>query len=110
MRTQVILVSIALAAAALIGAGCVAPLLEPLEPQLVFRPRAIDESHKQALAGTSRLQEVRLVTPEGYVLHGWLQRPERWTPGKPPPLVIVYGGGGPGGLPGRGPPPGHAPR
>ena len=94
MRTRVILVSIALAAAALIAAGCVAPLLEPLEPQLVFRPRAIDESHKQALAGASRIEEVRLVTPEGYVLHGWLKRPERWKPGKPHALVIVYGGVG----------------
>src|SRR3989441_11214182 len=94
MRTRVILVSIALAAAALIGAGCMAPLLEPLEPQLVFRPRAIDESHKRALAGASRIEEVRLVTPEGYLLHGWLKRPERWTPGKPHALVIVYGGVG----------------
>ena len=60
MRTRVILVSIALAAAALIAAGCVAPLLEPLEPQLVFRPRAIDESHKKALAGTSRIDQTTL--------------------------------------------------
>ena len=72
MRTQVILVSIGVAAAAVIGAGCVTPLLEPLEPQLVFRPRAIDESHKQALAGASRIEEVRLATPEGFVLHVWL--------------------------------------
>src|SRR5207302_11262707 len=94
MRTQVVLVSIALAATAVIGAGCVTPLLEPLEPQLVFRPRAIDQSHKKALAGASRIEEVRLATPEGFVLHGWLKRPEHWTPGKPHALVIVYGGAG----------------
>src|SRR5882672_12944438 len=94
MRAKVILISVAVAVAAVIGAGCVAPLLEPLEPQFVFRPRAIDESHKQALAGASHIEEVRLATPEGFVLHGWLKRPERWTPGKPHALVIVYGGVG----------------
>src|SRR5882672_9690722 len=94
MRAKVILISVAVAVAAVIGAGCVAPLLEPLEPQFVFRPRAIDESHKQALAGASRIEEVRLATPEGFVLHGWLKRPEHWTPGKPHALVIVYGGVG----------------
>src|SRR5438132_6364802 len=94
MRSRVILVSIGVAAAAVIGAGCVTPLLEPLEPQLVFRPRAIDQSHKKALAGASRIEEVRAATPEGFVLHGWLKRPEHWTPGKPPALVIVYGGVG----------------
>ena len=94
MRAKVILISVAVAVAAVIGTGCVAPLLEPLEPQFVFRPRAIDETNQKALAATSRIEEVRLATPEGFVLHGWLKRPERWTPGKPHALVIVYGGVG----------------
>jgi pimeloyl-ACP methyl ester carboxylesterase len=94
MRSRDILVFAAVAASAVIGAGCVAPLLEPLEPQLIFRPRAIDETHQKALAGANRIEEVRLATPEGFVLHGWLKRPERWTPGKPHALVIVYGGVG----------------
>jgi pimeloyl-ACP methyl ester carboxylesterase len=92
MRSRVILVSIAAAAVAAIGAGCMAPLLEPLEPQLVFRPTALDGEHVKALAGTGRVEEVRLATTDGLLLHGWLKRPERWTPGKPHPLVIVYGG------------------
>jgi len=94
MRARVILVSIAAAAAAAIGAGCMAPLLEPLEPQLVFRPRALAGEHVKALAGTARVEEVRLATTDGLRLHGWLKRPERWTPGKPHRLVIVYGGVG----------------
>jgi len=53
MRARVILVSIAATAAAAIGAGCMAPLLEPLEPQLVFRPRALAGEHVKALAGTA---------------------------------------------------------
>ena len=77
---------------AAIGAGCMAPLLEPLEPQLVFRPTALDGEHVKALAGIGRVEEVRLATTDGLLLHGWLKRPERWTPGKPHPLVIVYGG------------------
>ena len=32
--------------------------------------------------------------PDGLTLHGWLKRPERWIPGRPHPLVIVYGGVG----------------
>ncbi|HYR32667.1 MAG TPA: alpha/beta hydrolase [Burkholderiales bacterium] len=91
MRARVILVSIAAAA---IGTGCMAPLLEPLEPQLVFRPRALAEEDVKALAGISRIEEVRLATTDGLRLHGWLKRPERWTPGKPHRLVIVYGGVG----------------
>jgi len=94
MRARVILVSIAATAAAAIGAGCMAPLLEPLEPQLVFRPRALAGEHVKALAGTARVEEVRLATTDGLRLHGWLKRPERWTPGKPHRLVIVYGGVG----------------
>jgi hypothetical protein len=93
MRSRGILVSVAIAAAA-IGAGCVAPFMEPLEESLVFRPRPIDEQHLKGLAAAGRIEEVRLTTPDGYNLHGWLKRPDRWKPGKPHPLVIVYAGVG----------------
>jgi len=94
MRAKVILISVAVAVAAVIGTGCVAPLLEPLERQLVFRPRAIDEGHKKALAGANRIEEVRLATPKASCCTAGSKRPERWTPGKPHALVIVYGGVG----------------
>ena len=94
MRSSGILVLVIAAAGALFGAGCMAPLLEPLEEPLIFRPRALDEEHARALSHAGRIEEVRLATPEGVTLHGWLKRPEQWTPGKPHPLVIVYGGVG----------------
>src|SRR5215210_5684733 len=93
MRSKGILVSLAMVGA-VIGAGCVAPFLEPLEQPLVFRPRPFDEQHVKALAAAGRIEEVRLSTPDGYRLHGWLKRPENWKAGKPHPLVIVYGGVG----------------
>jgi pimeloyl-ACP methyl ester carboxylesterase len=79
-------------AGAIIATGCVAPFIEPLEESLVFRPQPLDQQHVKALAGAGRIEEVRLETPDGYKLHGWLKRPEHWTPGRPQPLVIVYGG------------------
>lgn len=93
MRSRGILVCVAIAGA-VIAAGCVAPFLEPLEEPLVFRPRAIDEQHLKSLAEAGRIEEVRLATPEGYTLHGWLKRPAQSTPGRKYPLVIVYGGVG----------------
>ena len=93
MRSRGILVSVAIIGS-IIGAGCVAPLIEPLEEPLVFRPKPIDEQHLKGFAGAGRIEEVRLKTPDGYTLHGWLKRPERWTEGTPHPLVIVYGGVG----------------
>ena len=72
MRSKLILVSTAAVAAAVIGTGCMTPLLEPLEPQLVFRPTALDETQVKALAGTGRVEEVRLATKDGLQLHGAL--------------------------------------
>ena len=89
-----IVVCAAALAATLLAAGCMTPaMLEPFEPQLIFRPRPIDEQHLKALAA-NRIEEVRVATPDGLTLHGWLKRPERWIPGRPHPLVIVYGGVG----------------
>jgi pimeloyl-ACP methyl ester carboxylesterase len=91
MRSRGILVSVAIAGA-IVAAGCVAPFIEPLEESLVFRPQPLDQQHVKALAAAGRIEEVRLETPDGYKLHGWLKRPDHWKPGKPHPLVIVYGG------------------
>jgi pimeloyl-ACP methyl ester carboxylesterase len=93
MRSRGILVSAAIAGA-VIGAGCVAPVIEPLEESFVFRPKPIEEHHLKALAGAGRIEEVRLRTTDGNTLHGWLKRPAKWVPGKPHPLVIVYAGVG----------------
>src|SRR5881394_2768335 len=93
MRSRGILVTVAILGA-VVAAGCVAPFLEPLEEPLVFRPRPIDDEHLKALSAAGRIEEVRLSTPDGYTLHGWLKRPDHWTPGIPHRLVIVYGGVG----------------
>ncbi len=40
----------------------------------------------------NRIEEVRLKTPDGVTLHGWLKRPETARVGGRFPLVIVFGG------------------
>ena len=92
MRAQVIVVALTVAAGCGIAAGCVAPLLEPLEPQLIFRPRGLDEEYARTLAHAPRIEQVTVTTPDGVHLRGWLRHPEHWTPGRRHPLVIVYGG------------------
>src|SRR6267142_5488464 len=94
MRARVILFSLVVGAAAATATGCVAPLLEPLEPQFVFRPRALDEGHAKALAHSRQVEAVDVATTDGTVLRGWLKHPEHWTPGTRHGLVIVYGGVG----------------
>ena len=93
MRSRGILVSVAIAGT-IVAAGCVAPWIEPLEESLVFRPQPLEAEHVKALSAAGRIEEVRLETPDGYRLHGWLKRPQHWAPGKPHPLVIIYGGVG----------------
>ena len=80
------------AVATLVAAGCVAPLLEPLEEPLIFRPRALDEVQAKALARANRIEEVSVSTGDGLQLRGWLKHPAQWTDGTAHPLVIVYGG------------------
>jgi pimeloyl-ACP methyl ester carboxylesterase len=71
-------------------------LVEPLEARLLFSPWPANRERLQALASPKdRIEEVRLVMPDGVALHGWLKRPEGFEtprPGKRYPLVIVYGG------------------
>jgi pimeloyl-ACP methyl ester carboxylesterase len=79
----------------LLAAGCVAPMLEPLEKPLVFRPRGLLEDNLKVLSeARSPVEEVRVAVADGVTLHGWLRRPERWSKGERHPLVIVYGGVG----------------
>jgi len=91
--TATIVRPLLLAAATAALAACVAPLLEPLEEPLIFRPRALDPDYEKRIATTpERVEEVRLPTADGLLLHGWLRRPQHWLPGERHPLVIVYGG------------------
>src|SRR5437763_13203736 len=94
MRSRGILVCTTAFAAAVSVAGCVAPLFEPLERPLIFRPRGLDEAEARALSKANHIVEVRVPTTDGVTLHGWLRRPEQWLPGTPHPLVIMYGGVG----------------
>jgi pimeloyl-ACP methyl ester carboxylesterase len=94
MRSRSVLLSTTAIAAALVVAGCVAPLFEPLERPLIFRPRALDQAEARALSHANHIVEVRVPTTDGVMLHGWLRRPEQWLPGTPHPLVIMYGGVG----------------
>src|SRR5258706_14899584 len=87
-----------------IAAGMAAALLhlkeiplvtESIEQRLVFDPLPADLKQLKALPSLAPgVEEVRLVMPDGVVLHGWLKRPARQRPGERYPLVIVYGGGG----------------
>ena len=94
MRSRGVLVCTTAVAAALFVAGCVAPLFEPLERPLIFRPRPLDQVEARALSRANHIVEVRVPTTDGVILHGWLKRPEQWLPGTPHPLVIMYGGVG----------------
>jgi len=94
MRSSRILWTAAVLASAVLGAGCVTPILESLEPPLIFRPRVIDAREAQALIHPNQIEEVRVATADGVTLHGWLKRPEHWRPGGRHRLIIVYGGVG----------------
>src|SRR3954447_13979209 len=94
MRSSRILWSAAVLASAVLGGGCVTPLLESLEEPLIFRPRVIDAREARALIHPNQIEEVRLATPDGVTLHGWLKRPDKWHPGERHRLIIVYGGVG----------------
>jgi pimeloyl-ACP methyl ester carboxylesterase len=73
-------------AATWLGTTGLAPLLEPLEQRLLFSPLPVDAARLHFAA--PGVEQVRIATPDGVTLHGWLKRPAR----KKFPLVIVYGG------------------
>ena len=90
MKLRLIAALATLAATGLI-AGC-ASFGDTLSASLLFRVRPPDP---QRLAGVARMEdveEVRITTPDGAVLHGWLKRPPEVRPGERFPLVIVFGG------------------
>ncbi len=97
LRTvAVVSLAAALGAAAISYSGNGA-LLEPLEQRLLFSPRPADTQRLQSLVSGERgVEEVRLVTPDGVTLHGWLKkpgtRPASQRSARRYPLVIVYGG------------------
>ncbi len=79
-------------AAALVAGGCNL-MLEPIEQRFLFRVRSVDPAYLNAVASRERgIEEVRLKTPDGVTLHGWLKHPVAARPGKRFPLVIVFGG------------------
>jgi pimeloyl-ACP methyl ester carboxylesterase len=79
-------------AAALLHLKEFPPVIESIEQRLVFDPIPVDAQVLKGIAATHGVEEVRLTTPDGVQLHGWLKRPERLRPGEKYPLVIVYGG------------------
>jgi pimeloyl-ACP methyl ester carboxylesterase len=69
------------------------PLFERLEHRFLFSPGPVEaESLARIPSREHGVEEVRLATPDGVTLHGWLKRPVRLRPGARYPLVIVYGG------------------
>src|SRR5256885_1603431 len=94
MRSSRILLSATSHSSAVIGAGCVSPMLESLEEPLIFRPKSLDMREARALVHPNQIEEVRLAVSDDVTLHGWLKRPPHWQPGERHRLVIVYGGVG----------------
>ena len=90
-------------AALLIGIGALAagasyfpgvePVVDRLEYRFLFNPDPVAaEWLIRSPFRQSGVEEVRLATPDGVMLHGWLKRPARLRPGERYPLVIVYSG------------------
>ena len=78
--------------AALIAAGCNS-VLEPIEQRFLYRPWPSDQARLALVASRENgIEEVRLKTPDGITLHGWLKHPTAAKPGERFPLVIVFGG------------------
>jgi pimeloyl-ACP methyl ester carboxylesterase len=77
----------------LLAAGCNL-VLEPIEQRYLFRPW--NPPNTQYLASVASkengVEEIRLKTPDGVILHGWLKHPQTARSGERFPLVIVFGG------------------
>ena len=69
-------------AVALCAVGC-SWVLEPIEQRFLFRPWSSDSSRLALVASRENgIEEVRLKTPDGVTLHGWLKHPTdtlRWA-------------------------------
>lgn len=80
------------AAGALVAGGCNL-LLEPVEQRFLFRPRISYPEYLASVASRERgIEEVRIKTPDGVTLHGWLKHPAVAHSSRRFPLVIVFGG------------------
>jgi pimeloyl-ACP methyl ester carboxylesterase len=67
-------------------------VLEPIEQRFLFRPWQSYPERLQSIASRERgIEEVRIKTPDGLTLHGWLKHPAAKPEGRFP-LVIVFGG------------------
>ena len=86
------LLAILAGAVMLPAVGCTV-MLEPIEQRYLFQPWSSD-SHQLALVASRQqgVEEVRLKTPDGVTLHGWLKHPTAAPAGERFPLVIVFGG------------------
>jgi uncharacterized protein len=79
-------------AVALIAVGCNS-MLEPVEQRFLYRPWPADQARLASVASRENgIEEVRIKTPDGITLHGWLKHPAAARPGQRFPLVIVFGG------------------
>jgi pimeloyl-ACP methyl ester carboxylesterase len=79
-------------AVALIAAGCNS-MLEPVEQRFLYRPWPSDQARLASVAsGENGIEEIRVKTPDGITLHGWLKHPPAARPGQRFPLMIVFGG------------------
>jgi hypothetical protein len=76
----------------LLASGCNL-ILEPIEHRFLFRPWGGDAARLTSIAASDNgIEEIRLPTPDGVTLHGWLKRPRTARSGERFPLVIVFGG------------------
>src|SRR5262244_3156249 len=74
------------------ASGC-SWMLEPIEQRFLFRPWPSDQALLGAVASRENgIEEVRVNTPDGVTLHGWLKHPTMTPLGERFPLVIVFGG------------------
>jgi pimeloyl-ACP methyl ester carboxylesterase len=92
MAPMRVLITLITGGVSLLLVGC-AVLLEPLEKSLLYRPWSPGSEYLTAIASRQQgIEEVRLATPDGVKLHGWLKHPPGVKPGERFPIVIVFGG------------------
>ena len=86
------LLAILAGAVTLPAVGCTL-MLEPIEQRYLFQPWSSDSQQLATVASRQKgVEEVRLKTPDGVALHGWLKHPTAAQAGERFPLVIVFGG------------------
>jgi pimeloyl-ACP methyl ester carboxylesterase len=86
------LLAIVVGAVMVPAVGCTL-MLEPIEQRYLFQPWSSDSQQLATVASRGNgIEEVRLKTPDGVTLHGWLKHPTAAPAGERFPLVIVFGG------------------